>query len=535
MKKIVLLSLLLLFGAAVNRARADHSFSGLAVFGDSLSSEAYFGGGSGHNWPYFFRPEAVEAGGWYTNQAVGGMTSSEILGRINGYLGSHPVLDPEALYVVYGGINDSGTRSGNIFNGATALHRAGAGYVLVPNLHHTTHHSDIVIEGFNANLRRAFRGTGANVIMADNCSLIDELNADPSSYGFGSDPVLTDGLHFSSRTSAIVAQYFDSVIQAPILISVLPEFPAYAALLNNEKLDSIISHGRLDSHGTNWSYGSDPEFSFYAEAEVDFIDIDSRDDFDSAEMTDLSLLLAAAYPLIDDVETGVGLNLAYGAGEFGDGAGDFGMLNGILSLFAGFEIEKTVPVTAVLSLGLYDFNDVTRSVDLGSRSRDCSGSTTAFSFGLAAKGRYDFHKTEESEFGASLGLDYERISVDGYSESGSSSTSMDFGDQDVNKTTLSGGLFYDFCREYDWAEIRYELRGEYLYFVSDDSRTLSAKVSSFDNEFEMPAYSADGEGMARLALGADFTLTSGLDGACAYQLMYGSVAMINSLRFGLKF
>lgn len=535
MKKLALLSVLLISVIVINGARADKTFSGFGIFGDSLSSNTYYGGGSGHNWPYFFRPEAVDAGGWYDNQAVGGLTSSEILGRINGYLGSHPVLDPEALYVVYGGINDSGTRSGNIFNGVTALHRAGAGYILVPNLHHNTHRSDILMDGFNTNLRRAFRGTGANVIMADNCSLIDELNADPASYGFGSDRVLTDGLHFSDRTGSIVAQYFQSIIQAPVQISILPEFPGYAALLNNGRLDSIVNNDRLDAPVAAQYAKDDKEFAFFVDAGVDLMAVDSKDDFVSSDLTEADVILGGYYPIIEDVKTGIGLNLAYGDGKFGEGKGNFGLLSGIISLFAGFEIDETVPVTLILSQGFYEFDDITRSVDLGSASRKCRGSTSGSTTSLAARGRYLFQEDENSHFGTCLGLDYVMVGVDGYAESGNESTSMKFGSQDVDKTAGSLGLFYDYLHEYDWATVRYLLRGDYLYTFGGGSRTLSARVKSFDNSFEMPAYSPGDYSSFRLSLGADLILYSGLSWNCSYGLLYSEVSLLNSFRAGIRF
>jgi outer membrane lipase/esterase len=532
MRKLALIFVLLISVVVLPEVRADKTFSGFSVFGDSLSADYI---GFGRSWAYFLREPILADSGAYENFAVGGATSYSILQTISSYTASSPGLNPEALYSIFGGTNDASGYAGNIVAGVNTLYEAGAEYILVSNLHDCPRRSPVLIRRFNTDLRTRLEGTAANVIMVDTHALIDELNADPSSYGFVSDPVLIDNLHFSERTSSIISQYFQSVIQAPVLISVLPEFPGYAALLNKEKLDSILSNGRLDSPVATQDYGDDPQLTIFAEAAATFIDIDSKDEFNSSKMTDLSVLLAGAYPLIENVETGFGLNIAYGDGEFGEGRGDFGMLSGLISLFAGFEIEETVPVTVILAQGFYDFDDITRSIDLGSHKRSSRGSTTGTTTGISAKARYNFQENEEYTFGGSLGLSYEKISVNSYSESGSQSTSMTFGSQDVDKATGSIGLFYNFLQEYDWARVRYQFRGEYLYFVSDSSRSISAKVSNFDNEFEMPAYTADGEGLIQLTLGADFTLPSGLTGACAYQLMYGDVAMINALRVGLNF
>lgn len=535
MKKLVLTVVLLISGISANGARADRTFDGLCIFGDSLSSNVYYGGGAGQNWPYFLRPVILSAGAFYDNQAAGGLRSDEILGRINRYVGSNPVLNPEALYAVYGGINDYGTRAGNIVSGVNVLAGAGAGYILVSNLHHNTHHSDAVIDGFNKNLRSGLGGTGANVIMADNCSLINELSADPSAYGFGADPVLTDGLHFSDRTGSIVAQYFNSVIQAPVQISVLPEFPGYAALLNNARLDSIVNNDLLDAPVAAQYAEDHRESAFFVDAGVDLMDVPSRDDSVSADMTDLDLILGGYFQMIEDVKTGLALNVAYGDGKFGEGKGDFSLLGGIISLFAEFEIDETVPVTLMLSQGFYEFDEINRSVDLGSAARKCSGSTSASTTSLAARGRYLFQEEENSHFGTCLGLDYVMAEVDGYSESGHESTSMKFGSQDVDKTAASLGLFYDYLHEYDWATVRYLVRGDYLYTLGGGSRTLSARVKSFDNSFRMPAYSPGDYSAFRLSLGADFILYSGFSWNCSYGLLYSEVSLINSFRAGIRF
>ncbi len=530
MKKLALVAVLLVSVILTNGARGDRQFDRFCVFGDSLSTER----GSERNWPYYLRPEILAPGGIYENRAVGGMSSSDIKLVINSYVDSRPV-DPEGLYAIFGGINDYAGDAKYIAAGVDSLHQSGAGYILVSNLHECARRDSGLINAFNQNLKTRLAGTGANAIMVDTHSLIEELQASPSSYGFGPDTVLVDELHFSDRTSSILGQYYDSVIQAPVQISVLPEFPGYAALLNNTRLDSIVNNDLLDAPLAARYAEDRRESAFFADAGVDLMDVPSRDDSVSADMTDLDLILGGYFQMIEDVKTGLALNVAYGDGKFGEGKGDFSLLGGIISLFAEFEIDETVPVTLMLSQGFYEFDEINRSVDLGSAARKCSGSASASTTSLAARGRYLFQEEENSHFGTCLGLDYVMVGVDGYSESGSDSTSMKFGSQDVDKTAGSLGLFYDYLHEYEWATVRYLVRGDYLYTLGGGSRTLSARVKSFDNSFRMPAYSPGDYSSFRLSLGADFILYSGFSWNCTYQLLYSEVSLLNSFRAGIRF
>lgn len=550
MNKLKFIPILLVLVFAAGEVFADKEFNRFTVFGDSLSTVTVSNRnapgflGSGNNWPYYMRDLVLAGGGIYENLAVGGSTSYAVLQTISGYTAFNPRLDPEGLYVVFAGINDASGYAGYIVAGVEALNQAGAGYILVSNLHECPARNPVLIRRFNDDLKAGMAGTEANVIMADTGALIRELNEDPILYGFGPEPVLTDGLHYSDWTSRIIAQYFNSVIQAPLLISLLPEFLGQAAVLNHDRLYSLIRSEREDSllrqdpsdpTLPSWRSGDDREVVFFADGGFSSRKVSSKDEFPSSSMSDFDLLLGAYYPILDNLKTGIGLNLAYGGGKFGGGRGDFSVLRGIISLFGEFDISETVPVTVILSTGAYNLDEITREVELGSTTRKCRGSTSGSTTGIAVKTSHSFRKTEQYDFGASLGLDYEKIAVGGYTERGNQSTSMKFGSQDTDRTTGSLGLFYDYLREYTRIRVAYLIRGEYLHTFAEKSRSINARVASFDNSFTMPAYSPGNNGAVRLTLGADFILDSGFTGTCAYQLTYGETATINSLRCGFKF
>lgn len=523
MNRAAFLTVLLISATFADSARSDRTFNGLSVFGDSLSAEEM---PWGRPWPDFMGELILTEGGRYENLAVGGATSYTVLETISGYVARNPRLDPGGLYVIFAGTNDGRGDAGYIAEGVNTLHQSGAKYIMVSNLHDCPRRSPAVINAFNRDLQTRLKGSEANIIMVDTHSLINELNADPPSYGFGPDPVLTDGLHFSQRTSGIIAQYFNSILQAPVLISMLPELPRYAAHLNHNRLEFLLAGPA--SRAVR-------RFSLFADAGWNRLQIQARDEYSSLETADYNLILGGLFPFRDNFKSGLGLNLSSGKGEFGGGGGDLKMTGRIISFFAEYEIRDIFPITLILSRGWYDLDEISRPVVLGSHIRDCRGSTYADTAGLAVKARPRLIKTEKHDFGLRLGMDYGQVKVGGYSERGNTSTSMKYGSQKTDRTIGNLGVYYDYLHKYDRADIRFHLQGDYLFNSGGGSRTVSAGVSNFDIMFESPAYSSGNYGALQLSLGVDLILPSGLTGLCAYHYEHSDIASINSVRLGLKY
>ncbi len=503
--------------------RAGRSFTGLYVFGDSLSAEEM---PWGRPWPDFMGELILTEGGRYENLAVGGATSYTVLGTISGYVARNPRLDPGGLYVIFAGTNDGGGDAGYIADGVNILHQAGAKYIMVSNLHDCPRRHPAVIRAFNHDLHTRLKDEEANIILADTNSLINELNASPSLYGFGAEPVLADNLHFSERTSGIIAQYFNSIIQAPALISLLPKLPEYAAYLNRDRLETLVAGPAARA---------DRRFLFFADTGWNRYDIRAQDEFASLETTDYNVILGGGYFFRDDLKSGLGLNLLSGKGEFGNERGDLKLAGRIISIFAEYEIRKNLPITLIVSQGWHDLDDIRRPVVLGSHTRVCRGSTWAESAGATAKARPRLIKTEKHDFGLRLGLDYGQVKVGGYRERGDTSTSMKYGSQKTDRTVGILGVYYDYLHKFDRADLRLRLQGGYLIDSGGDSRTISAGVSNFDLMFESPAYSTGSCDAIQLALGVDLILPSGLTAFCAYLYRHSDIDSISSVRLGLKY
>jgi outer membrane lipase/esterase len=214
--------------AGAPAATAPPSPAGLVVFGDSLSDSGNAGRFS--NGPVWVEHIAQRIGANLapsrqggTNHAVGGARSHDMRAQADGFLAvRRGRLDPQALYIVYGGGNDllaaiHATDRGAVIQDAAAaiggivadLASAGAVQVLVPNLPDlgirpalralgvaAAAEARMLTRAYNEALEQALDRVEADhpvrIRRLDVFALAERVMADPAAAGFGNvtDPCL---------------------------------------------------------------------------------------------------------------------------------------------------------------------------------------------------------------------------------------------------------------------------------------------------------------------------------------------------------
>ena len=307
-------------------------YSGVTFFGDSLTDGGYFSpitkGSLGLNesgqfttnpdnvWATSFAEQlgttsvANTVGGAQigNNYAIGGARAgvdivntdfgvnvpvASVNSQVNGYLTNKKV-DPNGMYVVWGGANDLLAAAANPANALNTISSAagsqvaaikalkdnGANYILVPNIPDIGLTPTAIAAGagfqssgtmlanlYNQTMYSGAVATGANIIPLDTFSLLQQVAANPTAYGFtnvtqpacttassltcGSNDLVTpsanesyffaDGIHPSGRAHQMIADYASAVVTAPSLIGVLPHIATTAGLVTNERLQSHIN------------------------------------------------------------------------------------------------------------------------------------------------------------------------------------------------------------------------------------------------------------------------------------------------------
>lgn len=237
-----------------------------------------------------------------------GVPVASVSTQVNGYLTNKKV-DPNGMYVVWAGANDlreAAIQSAqgkpldalNTVSSAAvsqvaaikALKDNGAKYILVPNIPDVgltpdsipdnSLTGDALIEAlknqatatvaanlYNQTMYSGAVATGANIIPLDTFSLLQQVVANPTAYGFtnvtqpacttpsslvcGSSNLVVpganesyffaDGIHPSGRAHQMIADYASAVVTAPSLIGVLPHIATTAGLATSERLQSHIN------------------------------------------------------------------------------------------------------------------------------------------------------------------------------------------------------------------------------------------------------------------------------------------------------
>ncbi|WEN15751.1 autotransporter domain-containing protein [Rhodanobacter sp. AS-Z3] len=474
------------------------------------------------------------------------------------YLGSTGgKADPHALYQVWGGANDvfylTGTLSdpnaiaaGTINAAKTelgvlaGLQAAGAKYVLVYNLPDLGKTPSAAAGGpasqagasqlaiiYNGVLNSGLAqlsNSGLNVIPANAFGLLNEVIANPSSYGFSNvtDPacgagassvqcgpvgsglpysyaagtdktyVFADGVHPTAAAHALFGQYVVSVINAPGQISLLGEAPLASSTVQN---GAVRKQMLADSVGgetrtfVNIDYGMQ---RFHA-----------GNGTPKTTSDNFNLTLGADVRATDNISAGVALGIGQNNADFAGGGGykmqDISGL-GYLTYHVGGGY-----VGGYANFGQANFKDIDRHITLGPATRIESGKADGSHLGGGLTGGWWF-QLDRLRTGPFATVEWQTAKVNGYSEKGNDSSAMWFGRQqrDALVSTLGwrlqGDLNVGNTVLSPYAELAWNHDGK------ADPRMLKAGLNSMNGTFEMPGFVPDNSwGTAEIGVTARLT------------------------------
>lgn len=498
---------------AASPAFASSTFSDTVFFGDSLTDSGYFNPllpadsrpvtgkfttNPGWVWAEYvadaYGTNGAPNGNGQTgsNYAVGGarvgVDGAGALGPIASvksqaarYLAANGgKADGNALYTVWGGANDvfaalqAPGQAQNIINASVAdqvalvgsLKQAGAQYVMVPNL------PDLGLTprflamgqfgamigtpmstGYNNALYAGLKQAGIEFIPLDTFSLLREIVANPSEYGFrnvteagckanaqlGDAGVIAcnplsyvapdaanaylfaDGVHPTSAAHQMLGQYAVSILEAPRLQQVLTNS---AQTVGRARADQVSLHlGGRPADGLSWWGGVRGDMQRY----------DHGDLYDG--------VAPAGLFGVDWARDGVVLGGFAGYGrlnaDFGNNRGDFKQTDTTLGLFAGWYGDRAWANGQVSYTNLS--YDVTRKVQLGPATREHTGSPDGSNLTVAINAGYEFGTEGGFRHGPVASVTWQKVKIDGYTESNLSATALGYGDQDIDSTVGRAG------------------------------------------------------------------------------------------------
>jgi len=449
------------------------------------------------------------------------------------------------------------------------LGKAGARYVMVFNLPNIGATPEAMAQGatasaqltgltltFNNTLNTGLAKAGVNIIPVNTFALLSELIADPSRYGFTNvtQPACTgssfgclpagtpgatstyqpgtentylfaDGVHPTTATHAMLAQYAESIITAPGEMSLLGEAP----LQINESLNRSITNQATSSLANAPGNGLRVWASYdYARQRLD-AQVNSPKSSNDAN----TLSVGADIHPSDALTAGLAFTAGQQKDNFAGNAGGFKLQDLLASGYVMWGWDQAY-FGAIGSFGHLGYSDLHRNIPIGPTVRYESGSTSGYHTALALTGGW-WINFGNWRTGPYADLSWQHAHVDGYSENGGDAAAMTFGNQDRHALIgtlgwqLTGNLQTGGTLLHPFARVAWNHDND------ADPRDVTAGLVSMPGTFALPGFAPDKNwGSVGVGLAADFTPS--FSGWIGYDGRFSdSSQRVNSLNLGARF
>jgi len=406
---------------------------------------------------------------------------------------------------------------------------------------------------FNGQLNAGIASLGKGIIPVDTYSLLNEVVANPSLYGFtnvtneacgvGSSSVqcgpqgsglpytyaagtnqtylFADGVHPTTGADVMLGQYVVSILRAPGYASLLAEAPLASISAQNR---AIRNQMLADGQGTDTRVF----------ANVDYGDqrFDASSGSPKTTSNNVNLTVGADVRFNENLSGGLAMNIGQHNADYQGGGGyklqDISGL-GYLTYHQGGGY-----IGGYLDFGQDNFSDIERRIQIGAAQRTETAKADGNHVGAGVTGGwwFDFSSLRTGPFAT---FEWQTVKVNGYNESGSDSTAMWFGSQqrDALISTLGWRL------EGHWqagntmltpyAEVAFN------HDSKADPREVTAGLNGMPGTFSMVGFTPDKTwGTADLGVAAQFTQT--LSGWVGYSGRFSDNSQkYNSVNLGLKY
>jgi outer membrane lipase/esterase len=539
---------------ACSAGSASAQFSNFYFFGDSLSDAGTFAPalppGTGR---FTTNPDPVwaqvlgERYGFTITPATSGGTDFAQGGArvalLPGFPGNQPLVkdaipvtqqvqqalargvDPGALYVVWAGANDVLTQVSLLASGQTTaaqaqtavvtaatqvvqqvalLQAAGVQTIAVQNLPDIGKTPGGIAAGpvgaaalsqlsglFNTTLTTGLNALGGNVIRIDSLTYLNDLLANPASYGItnvtgaacGTTPSLVctpanlvapnanltyafaDGSHPTGATHAILADAVAALIEGPQQLATLTMGPLAVEQATFRAVDARM-----------WSAFDAPPapkgMNVWASYDFAKPDIDLDSVSGDADLNTFSI--GGDLRVTPELMAGAAVHYSSYDASYGGGEHELDEISA--TIYGGWGHGPWY-VGGSLLIGYLDYSDVSRSFSFGSTTRGGSGDTSGTHYAVRALGGYWF-KQSNLLHGPFAKLVWQNVSVNGFSESNTSTVALRYADQERDSLIASLGWQVQGTWAGPWGAVRPFGRVTWEYEFKDDALAVTASPSA---------------------------------------------------------
>jgi len=464
--------------------------------------------------------------------------------QVTQFLAKGPV-DPNALYQLQGGPNDILVLAGQAANGqitpaqlqagvaqaavdlavqAARLQAAGARYLIVYNVpdvgltpaagaQNARATFTALASLFNSTLNAGLAAAGLQVVQVNAFKLLQEVVANPAAYGFTNvtgvacttsssltctpatlvapNAALTyafaDGVHPTTGLATIAAQAATSMIAAPSQMSLLAEAPLAVEDANFRTLDARMMSGINSSR---------PMSKYEMWVAYDYSNNDTKSTFAFGDADVNTITAGGDVKLSEKLIVGGMFGYSENKGDFGAGAGNYKLKETSGTIYAGYG-DGPWYVGGTIGAGDLEYSGINRNIQLGALTRTETGNANGWHFMASVLGGYWFQTSADLQHGPFARVAYQDIRVHSFSETGSDSTALSYGEQKRESLITSLGwqatgrlgMFRPFGR------VSWE------YQSKDNPVNVTATPVGLDTSYTVPGYTPDNN-WVRYMLGA---------------------------------
>ncbi|WP_288430368.1 autotransporter domain-containing protein [uncultured Pantoea sp.] len=331
-----------------------------------------------------------------------------------------------------------------------------------------------------------------------------------STAGFSSQQnyLFADRLHPSPAVHAIIADYIQSILDAPAQVAVLTQAPL--AMLHD-------MHNTLDGHFQQQrkqpiEAGQFTVFGGYAGQHAR----NKNDVFNDGDTDTANLSVGIGYQLSESWQAGALLSTASQRQHPSDRY-DYRLRGNMVALWSQLQLMDRLWLNADVHYADLDYDAIERRITLGPATRTEQGSSGGKLMGLRVQTGWDLPLGEVITTGpvASYALDY--VQADAYQERGDSSSAMRFSDQTRHAQIGAAGWRIDTKGLWinPWAQVSYN------HQFGDTDSAVSAGLKSTRTSFRRTSAGQDKD-WVDMAVGANVPLGETVTAFAAVSTVVGA-------------
>ena len=339
---------------------------------------------------------------------------------------------------------------------------------------------------------------------------VSSMDCTASTPGFSSSQqyLFADRLHPSPAVHALIADYIQSVLNAPLQVAALSRAPAMLVSDAQNTLDGHLQQQRQQPAEA----GTLTVFGGYAGQQQDF----RGDSLLDGDATSATGTVGVGYQLTDAWQAGAMLSTTSQRQQPSSRV-DYRLRGNLVAIWSQLNYLDHGWINADAHYADLDFDDIKRQVKLGPATRTEQGNSGGKVLGMRVQTGWDLPVGRYVTTGpvASYALDYTRVG--GYQEEGNSSTSMRFGDQTLHAQVGSLGWRIDSkdLPVNPWAQISYN------HQFGDSDSAVTAGLKSTRTAFTRSSDGRD-DNWINMAVGASVPLGAAVNAFAGVSAVAGN-------------